>query len=145
MSISLEFPGPLAGSVIGKGGNTLRSIQTASGATLQLSQALAERYLPCGRPNAAFASSFRTVRVSGSLQSIHTACERVVRVLRAEMARKSMPDNGTITAIVPSGAARMLRANDEKGARAASGATVALESHGSTGAGTWKSTNTCQA
>ena len=152
-SICLEFPGPYAGAVIGKAGSTLKGIQGASGATLQLSQPLAERYAPDGTPNPAFASSFRTLRVSAtSIDSIHAACDRVVEVLRAEAARKGRRSGGggssggggrgdeAVTVVVPSSTARMLQATtDNRGAaatsiigriRASSGAAISAERRG---------------
>ena len=133
MSVALEFLGPLAGAVIGKRGSTLLGIQSASGAKLQLSQALAERYLPNGMPNAGFASSYRTVKVTGTTTQIHTACAAIVEVLRAETVRKGGLLDGSITVVVPNGTAHTLL--EEGGAaveriRTSSGATIAMERRG---------------
>jgi len=138
MSVALEFLGPLAGAVIGKGGATLKGIEASSGCKLQLSQALAERYLPSGLPNAAFATSYRTVRVShgrGDAAALVRACEELVRVLRAEARRKYGQAEGGVKMVVTNGAARMLTAEGGGGSplqriRAASGASIEMEPRG---------------
>lgn len=138
MSVALEFLGPLAGAVIGKGGATLKGIEASSGCKLQLSQALAERYLPSGLPNAAFATSYRTVRVShgrSDAAALVRACEALVRVLRAEALRKYGQAKGGVKVVVTNGAARMLMEEGDNGSplqriRAASGASIEMDPRG---------------
>ena len=119
--LTLLVDGYLAGSIIGKGGSTLRSIKSSSGVlTLQLSQESS--------------AATRTVSLTGRADAVHEAYRLIAQVLRAEAERVRRPSDA-VRLLVPSGLGAQLLAKQAAGVkqlRRSSGASVELEAHAAT-------------
>ncbi|XP_031474174.1 uncharacterized protein LOC116246440 [Nymphaea colorata] len=92
--LQIQVPNDKVGLIIGKGGETIKSLQTRSGARIQL----VPQHLPEGD-----VSKERTIRVTGSKQQIETARDMIKVVMNQAPVRPLAPAGANQQAYRPGG------------------------------------------